>query len=194
MSTLVYTEAGCEQLVRYLYSKTRKLPVLVISQRRDCTGPCVRGPQFQEHIGPLAKVYTLSGGIQKTFNRLLDNFYGIEPAGVRLYVPRMSTNDNPSKHQVWNQFRIDADFDEPEHFMEHVRTILAARANHIATMGANHSQKVMSFAEAERLLFKKTPPPSTIHHRSGRKVLTLPRAKPSTEQLEALQQRFKVRA
>lgn len=188
----VNTEAACDSLVRYLYSKTRKLPVLVISQRRDNTGPCVKGPQFQELIGPVAKVFTLSGGALKQFNRLLDNFYGIEPSGVRLYLPRMTSNDYPTRHRVWNELRIDTEFDTPEAFMQSVKKFLYDRVAFFENQ-KQHSTGTMSFERAERLLFGGTPKsdaPQTVHVRSGRKVLTVAKPKPSQEQLSALQQRF----
>jgi hypothetical protein len=191
---LVNTENGCISLVRYLYSRTRKLPVVVITQRRDHTGPCIKGPQLQDMLGPFAKVYTLSGGVQRCFNNLLDNFYGIEPSGVRLYVPRMTNNDYPSRHMVWNEYKI-TDFPAPEEFMAHLRGILQGRAHY--KKNHTHQQKLLSPEEADAILSQAAPifkrplePVRPRHQRSGRKVLTIVRPKPSSEQLQALCEKF----
>lgn len=190
---LVFNDETARSLASYLYSKTRKFPVAVITQRRDNTGPCIKAPQFQDVLGSLAKVYVLSGGIRKQFNYLMENFYGIEPTGVRLYLPNMKSNDAPSRHKVWNERKIDTGFDNPEQFMEEIRQSCAARAEFVKSHPAHDG---MSFEKADTLLFgRPKPQPVAKHPRVvGRKVLTLAPRKPtapSPEALAALCDKFK---
>lgn len=193
---LVYNDETCRSLATYLFSRTRKLPAVVITHRRDNTGPCIKGPQFQEVLGSLAKVFVLSGGVRRQFNYLLNNFHGIQPSGVRLYLPNMSVNDAPTRHKVWNERKIDTGFDSPEHFMEEIRSLCEARAEFVKS----HSHEIgMSFDKADTILFgHKVPPPVTKYPRvSGRKVLTVAPRKPpapSPEALEALCEKFKTHA
>jgi hypothetical protein len=181
------------QLVARLFSPKRKIPILVVSQTAEKTGPVVPLPKLQEAVGPLAKVYGLSGGVLTRFNRLLDHVFGIEPTGVRLYHPGMEPSDPPGKHPIWNQRRIST-FGTHEDFMELVRGICASRQEY--QRGFDHANKLLSRSEADALFkqaapeFTRTEPPATKHPRRNRKVLSVKIPKPSEEQVMALKDKF----
>ena len=130
----------------------------------------------------------------KPFNRLLDHVYGIEPSGVRMYLPRMTINDYPARHPVWNQFRID-EFPTRESFIEMLRDICQKRLSYQKTH--KHTAHLLSPEEADALLHQMTPalraektPRPTKYITHGRKVLTVSPPKPSEEALVALCQKF----
>lgn len=200
MTPWINTERACFDLVRHLFSPKRKLPAIVVSQRMDKTGPVLSGPKLQEQVGPLARVFTLSGSMLKTFNELLNNVYGIEPAGVRFYYPNMQDHDAVGRHPVWNQRKID---EAPEEVFEAIERTCRKRAKLVQERAKHASyskSKFLSKKDADALFrglapeFKtKTDVVPTKHRRLGRKVLTVKTPQPpapAPEAIEALLHKF----
>lgn len=128
---LIHTETALHGLVRRLYSPKRKVPIIVISTKRDRTGPVIRAPYLQEVVGNYAKVYLIAGGVHRTFNELLDNIFGIEPTGVRIYLPRLKPDDCPVRHRVWNETMIKEGWGTEEAFVGHLYGIVEQRHNYV---------------------------------------------------------------
>jgi hypothetical protein len=180
MDPIVNTEAKAKLLVRHLFSKNRTTPTIVVTWNTERTGPVMSCFEFQEILGDLAKVFLVTGGTLRCFNKLLDNTYGIHPSGVRMYVPRMTQNDVPPRHPVWNQYRIFKEYVSPQEFMHTVRKLCEGR---IAYQNSHsHMTKLLNAEEADALLQEAVIPskeltspirPRNRPPQSGRRILSL---------------------
>jgi hypothetical protein len=176
---LVNNERLLKALVTRLFSTRRKLPILVVSQTAEKTGPVIPLPRLQEAVGPLAAVYGLSGAMLKHFNRHLDHIFGIEPTGVRMYLPDMIRSDRPSRHPVWNQRRVEKI--GTDEFVQLVCDLCV-------------DKRILSPAEADEMSRQApkdfTNPKKHSVPKPKRKVLSAKIPKPSEEQISALVARF----
>lgn len=165
---IINSDKKVAELARFLLSKRRNIPVVVVSTNIEHTGPVINVPQLQGHVGEKARVFYITGGYLKLFNTMMENIFGIVPTGVRIYYTNMQRNDPPSRHHVWNENMI-AGFGSTLSFLDMIDSKVTPRHALVT------KPKISAALQAEALFNKsvKQPAKKISEHVARHPVLSL---------------------